>query len=38
MEGDIKVSPEQLQQASEEFRSAASSIYTITQDMINKQI
>ena len=35
MEGNIKVSPEQLQQASEEFRSAASSIYNITQDMIN---
>lgn len=35
MEGNILVTLEELERTSEEFRSAASSIQTITDDMIN---
>ena len=35
MEGNILVTPEELERTSEEFRSAASSIQAITEDMIN---
>lgn len=35
MEGNILVTPEELERTAEEFRSAASSIQTITDDMIN---
>jgi WXG100 family type VII secretion target len=35
MEGNILVTPEQLEQTSAEFKSAASTIQAITDDMIN---
>ena len=35
MEGNILVTPEELEKTSEEFRTAASSIQTITDDMIS---
>ena len=38
MEGNILVTPEELERTSEEFRTAASTIQTITDDMINTAV